>query len=119
MHFMKSKNVILKLKNKKKLELPCNAINLFETELGHLQIADNNSPCVFIVKHAHLNTLVNMSKLNHHILLYFNKDKMFDGANFNTTGNEQPFYILSQAKYIILLPEGFKIKLNEIISIKI
>ncbi len=116
---MKNKKAVLKLINNKIIDLGVIAIIHNETEISHLNIIDLNKLHVFTINHGQLNTLVNMTKLNNHILLNFNDKGEIEGINFNKNKNNNPFYVLSQAKHLVLLPADYKINLTKIKSIKL
>jgi len=76
-------------------------------------IQENNETVVLTVQHNHLNTLLDLTNVQHYELWYFNDQKEFTGKAFCSNTMGAPYFVQTQAKYIVLFPINNKEVIEE------
>ena len=91
------------------ISLPSHCIMVEHTTvLVNKLIQDTPKTFFFKINHRHINTLLDFTNCSPCELWYFDEKKIFTGKSFSIQNGDAPFQILTQARFIAMVPLGTK-----------
>lgn len=102
------------------ITLPANIIAVEQTTIVIQQLLQDHPKTIFLdVKHNHLNTLLELTNVAPYELWYFNAKQEFTGKSLCLQNGTAPFQIVTQARFIALVPFGAHYDLVSVNSTKL
>ena len=91
------------------ISLPSHSVEVeYTTVLVNKLIQDAPKTFFLKINHRHINTLLDFTNCSSYELWYFDAKKIFTGKSFSIQNGDASFQILTQARFIALVPLGTK-----------
>ena len=108
------------LKNGKLYNMTFSVLSVLANNLQLKEISDKSGTLLMLIRHEKIQTYIDVSGIENHLLLSFDDKKMFIGTTFCHSPLNKSFILASQAKFAILIElDDISFAPCEIISLEI